>query len=188
MPSTTTSSTRPSSMPQLLPGARVVGGIAVVAAAVGIYLGTKFSGFGLGGGGANGIGSGNPEDLVVSTEKTSSRRPVRDASPPNIPENKPSPAGETKPKSLGAVTSLDVVIDGDGYLLRKGPSENDTKEASLDEILGLVRSFPPDKEGVRVRVFRKGTALPSAENRLQAALKEAGVPSSEVLVVKELID
>ncbi|MCC7422580.1 MAG: hypothetical protein IT428_20050 [Planctomycetaceae bacterium] len=186
MPSPSTSSTRPPSMPQLLPSARVVGGIAVVAAAVGLYLGTKLPGFGLGGG--KGTGSGSPEDLVVSTEKTTGKRTVREASPPTIPENKPSPAGETKPKSLAAVTSLDVVIDGDGYQLRKGPSESDTKDASLDEILGLVRNFPPDKEGVRVRVFRKGTALPSAENRLQAALKDAGVPSSEVLVVKELID
>lgn len=175
-------------MPQLLPSARVVGGIAVVAAAVGIYLGTKLPGFGLGGGGANGLGSGSPEDLVVSTEKTSGKRTPREASPPAIPEHKPSPAGETKPKSLGALSALDIVIDGDGYQLRKGPSETDTKDVSIDEILALVRTFPPDKEGVRVRVFRRGTALPSAENRLQTALKEAGVPSSEVLVVKELID
>lgn len=162
-------------MGKMLPSGRLIGGIAVVAAAVGIYLGTKIPGFGLGGGGESGLGAPKG-DVVVSTEKVRGERKPPESSPPAVPSTaKTTSNGEPKP------SALDVMIDGDGYQLRRGPGENEYRDATLDEILELVREFPKDSQGIRIRIDRRlDTSLPSAEIRIKKALKEAGVPDDEV--------
>ena len=157
---------------RLLPNGRLIGGAVVAAAAVGIYLGTKFQGWGVGDGGGGGIGTAPPGDVVVSTEGNNGKRP---------PRSKSGSSGS-------APAALDVIIDGDGYQLRQGPGKKDVADATLAEILRLLKDSPPDNDCVRMRIFRRSSALPTAEIRIQDALQEAGVAGSQIHHVKELLD
>ena len=158
----------------LLSGRRVIGGVAVAAAALGIYLGSKLGGFGIGGGGSGGIGTGQDGKVSVSADPNSENRP-------DPPAEKPDP----KPSTVTVDQPLDVIVDGSGYALRQDAGDVPT---TLPQVVALVKDVRGGRDGIRVRVFRRGNALPSAETALDEALREAEIPATSIHKVDELLD
>jgi hypothetical protein len=148
------------------------GGILVVAAAVGLWLSGLFKGFGPGGtGDGTGEGDGDgPEAQLVELPTSTDADPADDAPPLAEP---------------GRV--VEVLIDGEQYSVRRSIAGGaEWRPADAAEILRLARSASGDSQGVRVRIRRRGTSLPSAEQRLEQALLESGLSSTEVHKVEEI--
>jgi hypothetical protein len=148
--------------------------VAVIAAA-GIWLGMRLSDLNFGAGGGTGIGlSGysRPGDVP------------RDSSLPEPPkEGAKGGRGATR----GDV--LEVVIDGRDYALRQsGDVKDEYVPTSLNEVVAMAKESPGNRDGVRVRVYRRGTALPSAEEALQRALQDAGLGESTVQMMEGQLD
>jgi len=157
---------------------RLFGASLVAAAAFGVYLAGKLPGWGLGSGSGNGSGNGSISDTRIDgTPDGQTQMPV----PPANQKTVPAEAVElTEPKAL------ELVVDGAGYALKSDSSENRTP-ITLDQIPPLLTRRTGDDEGVRVRIFRRENALPSAEEKLDTALRAAGVPDSAVHKVDGLI-
>ncbi len=141
---------------------------------VGLWLGSKLGGLGLGTGGGAGVGIGTPS---ANSPQASTTDPA--AAEPG--ESGASPASEP--------ATLDIVIDGEGYTYRQRINGKDaTVPVPLEQIVELAKQRKGDREGVRVRIQRRGNALPSAEERLAEALRDAGIPDTAVITLKGLID
>jgi hypothetical protein len=146
---------------------RLIAGAVAVIAAAGVWLGMRLSDLNFGAGGGTGIGlSGysRPGDVP------------RDSSLPNAPKE-----GSKDGRGARRGDVLEVVIDGREYSLRQsGDVKDEYVPASLSEVITLAKETPGNRDGVRVRVYRKGSALPSAEEALQRALQDAGLGESAV--------
>ena len=132
-------------------------GVALVAGiGLGVYLG-RFKGFGLGGSDSTGSGSSSSENQV-STESDSDEREV--------------------PLTMERPEVIKVLIDDREFLLRK--TSGDTP-ISLPQLMKLVKTAIGDAEGVRLRIYEKGTARMSSEEDLKNALVSHRIPDSAVL-------
>jgi hypothetical protein len=144
--------------------------VIVIAAAIGLWLSGLFKGFGPGGTGS-GEGDGDAEhraELPVSTEAA--------------PEQPQSDPGLAEPARV-----VEVLVDGEQYSVRRPISGGVAwQPAELDEILRLAKSAEGDAQGIRVRIRRRSTSLPSAEQQLEQSLLESGLSSTEVHKVEDI--
>ncbi|HUG91163.1 MAG TPA: hypothetical protein VML55_10030 [Planctomycetaceae bacterium] len=144
------------------------GGIVVVAAVVGLWLSGLFKGFGPGGTG-EGDGDGPAEHRA------------------EVPTSLQTRDDDNPPLSSDPAQVVEVLIDGEQYSVRRAIAGGAAwRPADLDEIARLAESASGDAQGVRVRVRRRSTALPSAEQQLEEALLQAGLAGTEVHKVEEI--
>ncbi|MBW3540690.1 MAG: hypothetical protein KY476_10500 [Planctomycetes bacterium] len=139
---------------------------------VGLLLiagGLLFNGFGLGGGGGDGEGTGDgstPDEVRASMEEDPPLRPAEvDPAPPVV----------------------EVLIDGDGYLLEQPGQTPEWRPATLDEIVLRAKDAEGNTLGVRVRIRRRGSALPDAEEALTQGLIQAGLSPTEFVMSDEIV-
>lgn len=162
-------------------GKWVVGAAAVVGLA---WLVSNF--FNMGG---LGTGEGTRIGLPVQTPVPATPETPTGPPPQDEPETSPVSA-EGEERSIGEGGVVDVLID-DGestpdapktkYSLRRGTGDDaEWVRAEIDTIAGFARQAPGDQTGVRVRVFRKPSALASSEERLREALRGVGLADNEV--------
>jgi len=143
---------------------------------VGLWLGTKLDGLGLGTGGGSGVGlNKTPADAPRDTSHSPvSTDAVPDENNAGLPIDAPT---------------LDIVIDGDTFAYRRRVNGKDeVAPATLDQVVELAKQRKGDREGIRVRIQRRGNALPSAEKQLADALREADVPDTAVVTLKGLLE
>jgi hypothetical protein len=146
------------------------GGVLVVAVLVGVWLSGLFRGFGPGGGGGNGEGEASHRAEFPVSAEAPETRPDQD---PNAP---------AEPARV-----VDVLIDGERYSVRRAIQGGAAwRPAELDEIVRLATNAPGNEQGLKVRIRRRSTSLPSAEQRLEEALLQGGLSSTEVYKVEEI--
>ena len=158
----------------------VLGAALVAGAVVGMYLPDFWKGFG--GGSTVGVGIGDstngtgasPSDTDSKTEETSVEKP--DAAKPTPPGNAP---GQTNVASV-----IKVVIDEKSYFVR---SEAGDRPVTIPEIIALVQAATGDADGIRVRIYQKGTSRPSAEIALNEAFEQAKISNTAVVWVPTIV-
>lgn len=151
-----------------------LGVVGVVGVALGLYLGGFLKGFGLG---DHSPGTANTPSTQVSDEgpntpvrtKVASQTTTGDE---DVDLGSPVRPGTQMPKP----ETVDVIIDGDSYHFRNPQTYAiESKPVSAEEVLAKVRTATGNSDGIRVKIYRKASALPSAEARLAAVLESDGI-------------
>lgn len=97
---------------------------------------------------------------------------------------------ESSPEPMNPARTVDVLIDGEEYLVELHGSDGDsTREArSLSEIVEMARASSGDAAGIRVRISRRFNAVQRADRALRDALSEAGLGHDEIDHRRTLVD
>lgn len=144
----------------------ILGAALVAGIIVGQYLPNFWNGFG--GGSVTGVGLGDPNSGTRS-ESTG------DATNKSTGSTTPATDNIVLPANVPSV--IKVVIDDRSYFLR---STDGDRPVEIAELIALAKAAAGDADGIRVRVYRKGTSRPSAENALQDALNAAKIGDNAV--------
>lgn len=144
-------------------------------AALGLWLGGLFDGFG-GGSGGDGAVSMLPRDSASSTveqpEDTSVT--VTDVPPDKVVDTEFDPTEEALRQNTRVV---ELTVDVREFSLQyTSNGESLLQPVPLEQIVALIRNAPGDEEGVKVRVRVPPTAYTSAESQLREALQAANIP------------
>ncbi len=150
---------------------RLVGGAVVGALVLGIWLGSLWKGFGLGG-----AGSGLVPD--TGTVHVSNAPPAASSSGPAPAESSGSPTG-------GLLT---VVIHGAQYRLATDSDPQSGLDVPLDEIQRRVSVAKGTPEGIRVRILKEKSAQEGARSDLLSALLASGVKREEIQERAEFVE
>ena len=82
---------------------------------------------------------------------------------------------------------VDVIIDGDRYLIATKDQTEATKESisqrksvAVDEVVRLAKDLPGEANGIKVRIWRTSEATAQAEQQLLASLGAADVPADVI--------
>ena len=138
----------------------VLGAALIAGVIIGQYLPDFWNGFG--GGSTVGVGIGDPAPGTKGKPSTNpTETPIEDDI--KLPANVPP--------------VIKVVIDDRSYFIRS--SEGD-RPVEIAEVIALAKVAEGDADGIRVRVYRKGTSRPSTENALQEAFNEAKISDTAV--------
>jgi hypothetical protein len=142
----------------------------------GLWLGSKFGGFGLGDGfGLGGSGDGKSGSSESTSDKASGE-------PTNSGEAKVGLTGLSQPatKSAPAPTRIRVVIDGTQFLVAESDEGTTGEAATASDIAARVKEATGDDQGIRVRIERTKRATAGAQSELLQALDAAGVSRESV--------
>ncbi len=80
--------------------------------------------------------------------------------------------------TLGSDRVLRIAIQNRSYWLDSDANRN---ELSLEQVVRLAKEAPGDENGIRVHIRRDETARAKAEEDLQQALLDAGLPPTAVV-------
>ena len=163
-------------------------GILLAVVAVGIYIGTQLgSGFGLGRGAGPGGGEVKPKPESVAG-KGDEDAPPGQAEPETHRKT-------SRNQTVSAPEMVTVIIVGkDYYQCAKDEIEDGevfqdlpTTPISLDDLVEAVAQAKGNSLQIRLRVYREKSAETGAWSDLANALKEAGIKSQEVQIVKSFL-
>lgn len=143
----------------------------------GLWLGSKFGGFGLG----DGFGLGGSGDGKSGTTEESG--PDEGGAPKkSAGDAKVGLTGLTQPatKAAPAPTRLRVVIDGTQYLIADSDEGTTGASATASEIAAQVKEATGDDQGIRIRIERTKRATAGAQSELLQALDAAGISREAV--------
>lgn len=91
-------------------------------------------------------------------------------------------------KVVGASGAIEVLVDGRDYSIRRGTGDDAEWIATDVAVISkYARQAQGDETGVRVRVFRRPSALSSAEEKLAEELRAAGLTTAEIDVPDQLL-
>ena len=157
----------------------IVGGVILAA---GLLLGWLGKGFlGLGGGEGPGSGPGDASQVRVQAPDSSSAD-----EPPGSNTRTVSERSETEPAVASSAGAVDVVIDGETYLVRQESGREPAYQPiELDDLVARVQAAEGNSAGVRARISRRGTSIPVAEDKLDQALLQADIPRTAIVWVEE---
>jgi hypothetical protein len=94
------------------------------------------------------------------------------------------------PDERNALSSqvLTVLIDERQYLIQIASTPTPLfRPSSLDRIAGLADRTAGDSNGIRVRILRRETSRPSAENELRETLKTVDIGDDDILMPAETV-
>ena len=147
----------------------VLGAALVAGVIVGMYLPDFWNGFG--GGSITGVGLGDPKSGTHGELADDSKGKPADTEKPAEPDI-------TLPVNVPPV--IKVLIDDRSYFIRSAVGD---RKVEIAEVIALAKAAAGDADGIRVRVYRKGSSRPSAENALQDAFNEAKINDNAVFWV-----
>ncbi len=144
--------------------------------------------------GGIGTDEGSHIGLPTQTPVADSDRDEAPSEPP--PQTEPLPESDDQSVSLqdtsnavGARGAIDVLIDGRMFFIRRGAGEQATwVPAEPAVISSYAQQAEGDETGVRVRIFRRPSALASAEKELSDSLQSAGIPASQIDLREQLLE
>lgn len=91
--------------------------------------------------------------------------------------------------SVGSSGAVEVLIDDRMYFIRRGVGEHAKWVAAEPEVISsYAAQAKGDATGVRVRIFRRPSALASAEKEIADALRAAGIPASQIDLREPLLE
>ena len=141
-----------------------------------------------------GVGSDEGTQIGLPTQTSVAEREKTPTEPPDQTEPIPDEGSETVSltetgDAIGTSGAIDVLIDDRMFYVRRGTGEEATWVAAEPEVIvSYVQQAPGDETGVRVRIFRRPSALASAEKELSDSLQAAGVPASQIDVREQLLE
>jgi len=95
---------------------------------------------------------------------------------PIAPEKRP--AADALPDTSKMLT---VIVEDRHYLWgSNSPETKPIQPIELTQIVEKARNTSGNEQGIRVRIFHMGSALPSAENELMTALRDAGLSETDI--------
>ncbi|HCS51472.1 hypothetical protein [Rubinisphaera sp.] len=151
-----------------------------------VSLALLFSQLGIPFGLGTGTGDGNSESSQNDSSDLENTHAVAPSpTAPMFPDNKVV----VKPEKPDTSEMISVVVVGTGY--RWATNEQAPKsveEISLDQIVEKAKAAKGNAQGVRARIFHAGSALPSAENQLMDALRQAGLSEESILFDQRIVD
>ena len=152
----------------------MIGGVVVLAVALAGFFGRFFGGFGTGEQGGENAKETTAENTALLSNTTAR------------PDDR-SPAAQTAAVYLDyrTVGVLEVIVDARSYTIRN--DRNGARPVELGELIELAKRTPGNEEGVRVRVFRRESALVTTEKALQSALINAGLPQESIVWEQTLL-
>lgn len=159
------------------------GGALAIAAIIALLF---FRGSGFGEAEETSPGDSGEEMVSVDPNSTLDTPPENPADPPPPDDaDDDLTSDETKALSSGV---LSVLIDERSFLLAV-PTEAGTvyQPLQLDRAAQLAGRVPGDSNGIRVRILRRETARPSAEQSLMAELKQMGIDKDALYMPAEYI-
>jgi hypothetical protein len=138
----------------------VIGGALVLGIVAGVWLSDLLKGLGSGNG--VGIGQAGLEGVAVQVD----------------PATTGSDLGLSSESTTGvAATSLKVLIKDRGYFLRTGDLDS---PIDLEALVPMVQAATGDDDGIKLRIYRSGTARVTAELQLREALRAADVAEGAI--------
>lgn len=138
----------------------IIGGALVLGIVAGVWLSDLLKGLGSGNG--VGIGQAGLEGVAVQID----------------PATTGSDLGLSSESTTGvAATSLKVLIKDRGYFLRTGDLDS---TIDLEALVPMVQAATGDDDGIKLRIYRSGTARVTAELQLREALRAADVAEGAI--------
>lgn len=166
----------------------------VLGGGVALLVASQFFDFGLGFTDGDG-----PADSAAETELASIEDAITDVDSiqPNL-TSKPSDEEteqlasepmEFVPASLTQPNVVDVLIDGNQYLVAVNADDLDQREAkTLDEIIAMTANASGEENGIRVRLARTPDAIAASEAAILTRLGEAGLTDDEIDSRRQLVE
>ena len=170
-------------------GKATVGGIVVLGVALAMFL--QGLGIDVGTGRTtpeNGAETGTPIETVPSDSQANlqTRSPDRVGRPERADDPPPLAPVVNLPDTTEMLT---VIVEERHYLWATNETNTlPVQRISLSEIVDKARQTTGNPQGIRVRIFHVGSALPSAETELVNALKLAGVSELEIYFEQRVIE
>jgi hypothetical protein len=149
---------------------------------LGLWLGSKFGGFGLGDG--FGLGKGPGTGASKSSEGSTEGRPdgsgryavgLTGLNQPNV-------------KPLAQPERILVIIDGHRLMVADSSDVDTGQELTATEIAERVKQATGDDQGIRIRIERTKRAQAGAQSELRQALSEAGIKKEEIQEMTGFLD
>lgn len=152
----------------MLPKMRyVIGGALVLGIAAGVWLSDFFKGVGTG----NGVGIGQSGLSGVQT----SAAPVAG----------PDLGLSTDSSGTGTIDTVQVVIRDRSYYVRLNGEES---PIDLDALLAMINTTTGNDEGIRVAIYRAGSARATTMLQLTEALNSAGIADAAIYTSPEMVE
>lgn len=148
-------------------------GIVAIGIAIGMYLNGWFKGAGTGSDGDSGTAS-----------TTTPGEATRDDEDRRMLASTITETSADAPRESNTV--LEVIVADDSYELRGNGGTLEPVE--LGRVIDLAKETTPDDSGIRVRIFKRKSSLPTAEITLKNALELAGLPEQSIHWEEELLD
>ncbi len=171
-------------------------GLGAGAVVVGILLFLVFRGFGSGGTGQSGSSessgqSADTDDALLKQSPDGSTSPdpgsdSRDTQSRGLAD----PEDDLTPDERNALSSqvLTVLIDERQYMIQIASTPTPLfRPTTLTRIATLADRTEGDSNGIRVRILRRETSRPSAENELREVLKTADINEDSILMPAETV-
>lgn len=163
------------------------GGVALIIASQYFNMGLGFQ---------DGDGAGTAEEQAEMASLENAIADIESMTPDAIFPEESDESTDTVPTEMSLVPAaptmppvVDVLIDGNQYLVSMDAVDGDQREAkTLDEIIAFAAQVPGEPSGIRVRVARTPDAVASAESAIMSRLTEAGLTKDEIDSRRQLVE
>ncbi len=164
-------------------------GPVLVGAGVALLIASQFFDFGLGFQDGSGPGETSDPNAQVSIDPTlsASTREIVEYSEEDANAQVDVPRVEPidEPRLPDVV---DIVIDGNQYLVVADAAADDREAMTLDQIIAMAATVEGERSGIRVRVARTADAVASAEAAVMKRLTDAGLAADQIDARRQLVD
>ncbi|MCM2369031.1 hypothetical protein [Aporhodopirellula aestuarii] len=83
---------------------------------------------------------------------------------------------------------VDILIDGNQYLVLKAAGETEREPMSIEQIIAFAGTIEGEPNGILVRVSRTPDAIAAAEAAVMRRLSEAGLTDDQIDSRRQLVD
>ena len=161
----------------------------VVGGGIALLIASQFFNFGLGFRDGSGPGNSNDTQGQVSIVPNSSSRPksiTPDVTPEEAAMREAIAEIQTPVPTLPTV--VDIMIDGNQYLVITRADNDEREVMTLDQIVALAATVEGEASGIRVRVARTPNAVAAAEAAVMKRLADAGLALDEIDARRQLVE
>ncbi len=161
----------------------------VIGGGIALLIASQFFDFGLGFRDGSGPGNSNDTQGQVSIAPSSSSRP-KTSSPDVAPEEAAmrEAVAELETSVSTPPTIVDIMIDGNQYLVITRAGDDEREAMTLDQIVALAATVEGEASGIRVRVARTPSAVAAAEAAVMKRLADAGLALDEIDARRQLVE
>ncbi len=161
----------------------------LVGGGVALLIASQFFDFGLGFQDGSGPGDDSDPNAQVSMAPPVSHSTTE--SKPDLTED--DTTQDTVPRFVPTAEPempdvVDILIDGNQYLVTTHVGESERKAMTLDQIVAMAATVDGEPSGIRVRVARTPSAVASAEAAVMKRLTDAGLAADQIDARRQLVE
>lgn len=161
-----------------------------VGGGIALLLASQYFNFGLGWRSGEGGEEGTDPSAQVSVipSQSFSEQPTVAPEPDDEQAADEQPGDETVQPESTPPDVVDVLIDGNQYLVLTAQGDTKRQAMTLDQIVTYASSAAGEPSGIRVRIARKPSAVAAAENAVIRRLTQAGLDADEIDSRRQLVE